>query len=151
MYKRAGSIVLGCALMMNLTGCGMISEWLGGAKEVAQQEFGAKELLRKYEWFKNASATLDKKRADIKVYEASLVNMVADYEGVKRSEWARTDRENMNQWRAELAGVKASYNSIAGQYNAQMAKANWAFTNKGSLPTGATQVLPRKVRNYVSQ
>ena len=37
---------------------------------------------------------------------------------------------------------------LAAEYNAQMAKFNWAFTNQGKLPAGATEVLPREFKPY---
>ncbi len=122
--------------------------WFGEAATVAREEFGPREMLRKYEWFKDASANLDKKKADIGVYEARIVGLEGDYEGTPRSEWPRSDREQLNLWRTEVAGVRASYNGLAAEYNAQMAKFNWRFANAGDLPEGATVALPREYRTY---
>lgn len=125
--------------------------WYGGVKlfsyfnetaQVAQKEFGAKALLKKYEWFKDASAQLDKKMADIQVYEHRLK------EPVSRD---RLDREQRNLWLNELSGVKASYNSLAAEYNSQMAKINWAFANAGQLPPGASEPLPRSHKPYIGE
>jgi len=73
------------------------------------------------------------------------------YGSAARKEWAREDREQFNVWSSEVAGVKASYNSLAAEYNAQMAKMNWRFTNVGMLPQGATQPLPREYKPYVEE
>lgn len=113
------------------------------AVAVAAAEVAPKELLRKYQWFKDASAQLDKKVADIAVYEAR-VNAVR-----LMSEPSRADKEQLYVWISEVAGVKASYNQLASEYNAQMAKINWRFTNVGDLPQGAVQPLPREYKPYI--
>ena len=123
----------------------------GEAVDVGMEEAGPRALLKKYQWFKDASAQLDKKQADIKVYEARFKSMEEGYKGQRRSEWAREDREQYNLWTSELAGIKASYNGLAAEYNSAMAKINWAFCNQGDLPKGADQPLPREYKPYVTQ
>ena len=125
--------------------------WFGEAGRVAKEEFGPRAMLQKYEWFKDAAAQLDKKKADIRVFDTNVKTMESDYAGKSRSEWDRTDKEQMNQWRLEVAGIKASYNGLAAEYNAQMAKFNWRFANKGMLPEGATEVLPREFKPYTAE
>ena len=63
-------------------------------------------------------------------------------------QWPREDREQFNLWEQEVAGIKASYNMLAADYNAQMAKFNWAFAERGKLPEGATDPLPREYKPY---
>lgn len=121
------------------------------AKDTAFKEFKPSELLKKYEWFKDASAQLDKKIADVKVYESRLETITRAYEGVARKDWPRDDREQLSLWQSELAGVKASYNDLAAEYNAQMAKFNWRFCNAGTLPQGATEPLPREYKPYIEK
>jgi hypothetical protein len=120
------------------------------AADVAHEEFGPKALLTKYEWFKDASAQLDKKRADIDVYRRRLEIMDEDYGDTPRKDWDRTDKEQRNVWLAELAGVKSSFNGLAAEYNAAMAKFNWAFAERGKLPAGATEPLPREFKPYTN-
>lgn len=59
------------------------------------------------------------------------------YKGIPRNEWARDDRELHAVLSGELSGIKASYNSLAAEYNSQMSKMNWRFTNIGELPADA--------------
>ncbi len=127
-----------------LSGC----DWFRESKQVAQEELGPKELLRKYEWFKNASSQLDKKHADIKVYQKRVTTMSKDYVDLPRNKWPREDREQYNLWQSEVAGIKASYNTLAAEYNSQMSKINWRFTNVGELPKGAETPLPREFKPY---
>lgn len=127
--------------VLPLTGC-------GEAVQVAKEEFGPRAMLQKYEWFKDAAAQLDKKQADIQVYKMKLTSLEEDYAGVSRKDWPRTDREQKSIWQAEVAGVIASFNGLAAEYNAQMSKFNWAFTNAGTLPKGATVPLPREFKPY---
>jgi hypothetical protein len=137
-------LILGLALILPMRLC---SE----AADVAVDEAGPRALLKKYQWFKDASAQLDKKQADVKVYEARFKSMEESYKGHQRIEWAREDREQYNLWTSEVAGIKASYNGLAAEYNAAMVKINWAFCNKGELPKGAEQPLPREYKPYITQ
>ncbi len=127
---------------------GSTLNWCGETAQVAQQELGPNALLQKYMWLKEAHAQLDKKQADIKVYQGSLQSLADQYQGVPRTKWAREDRDAYNQKSAEIAGTIASYNDLAAQYNAKMAEVNWAFTNVGQLHKGATDPLPREYAPY---
>jgi len=127
--------------------CSVASE----TANVAQEQFGPREVLRKYEWFKNASAQLEAKQADIKVYDARLGSLKAANGDTPRSKWARDDLEQWSIWQSEAAGIRASYNSLAAEYNAQMAKFNWRFAERGQLPQGASDPLPREFKPYVEE
>jgi len=108
--------------------------WFSETGQVIQSEFGPEAGLKKYEWFKDAAAELQKKRADIAVYEKRLRDLEKSYQNIERQKWSREDREQFNVWLSEIAGIKASYNQLAAEYNAQMAKFNWRFANTGDLP-----------------
>lgn len=125
--------------------------WFGEAAKVTQEEFGPRAMLDKYEWFKDAAAQLEKKQADIMVYERRMRMLEKSYLGVSRNKIPRDDREQHNVWSSEVAGVKASYNTLAAEYNAQMAKFNWRFANVGELPKGADKPLPREFKPYTTQ
>ncbi len=132
-----------------ISGVGYVFGWFGEAAKVAQQEFGPQAMLQKYEWFKDAAAQLDKKQADIKVYQGRLDSMKADYEGTKRKDWDRTEKEQFSQWQTEVAGVTASYNGLAAEWNAQISKFNWK-PFQGDLPAGASDLLSRQFAPYQS-
>lgn len=125
--------------------------WFGEVAKVAQEEFGPRAMLDKYEWFKDAAAQLEKKQADIMVYDGRMTAMNETYKDFARQKWPREDREQYNVWSSEVAGVKASYNTLAAEYNAQMAKFNWRFANVGELPKGADTPLPREFKSYTAQ
>lgn len=138
-------LVLGSIVGIILSkGC----SYAGKVAAVTEQQLDPALLLKKYEWFKNVAAECDKKLADIEVYKSRLTNMERDYEGTPRKDWDRTDKEQFNLWEQEVAGVVASYNSLAAEYNAAMSKINYSFTNIGSLPKGAANPLPREIREY---
>lgn len=124
--------------------------WFSETAQIAKEEFGPRAMLKKYEYFKDVAAQLDKKRGDVGIYQSRISSMVQDYEGSKRKDWDRTDKEQMSTWQSEVSGVKASYNALAADYNSQMSKFNWAFTNVGSLPKGAIDTLPREFKEYLS-
>ena len=139
-------LVLVVALIVTtFTSCRYVSD----AQDTAFNEFKPSALLKKYEYYKDASAALDKKVADIGVYTSRILDLKDQYKGVPRKDWARDDREQMSIWQSELAGIKASYNTLASEYNAAMAKFNYAFCNVGELPKGATSPLPREFKTYI--
>ncbi len=126
-------------------------KWCTNAADTVYKETSPDALLKKYEWFKNASAEADKKLADIEVYKSRQKSMEESYTGVPRKDWSTVDKEQYNLWQQEVAGVIASYNSLAAEYNSQMSKINWAFTNVGDLPKGATTPLPRELKPYLTK
>jgi hypothetical protein len=129
---------------------GSVFGWFSEAAQVAKQEFGPKAMLTKYEWFKNASAALSAKQAGIGVLDERVKQIEADYQGVSRVKWDRTDKENVNLWRQEVAGLKLSYNNLAAEWNAQISKFNWRpFI--GDLPPGAEQVLTKEFAPYKTE
>jgi hypothetical protein len=142
-------VLMVLAVGMSVIGYGL--GWFGEAAEVVREEFGPRAALEKYEWFKDAAAQLDKKKADIKVYESRFTNMKESYGETPRKDWDRTDKEQFNVWNGEMVGVIASYNSLAAEYNAQMAKFNWQFANVGELPAGADTPLPREFKPYETE
>jgi len=141
-------ILLVMLLVAVLGGISYIGGFFTETGQVIKEEFGPRAMLEKYEWFKDAAAELDKKNADIQVYQSRLNSMKESYEGLKRWEWGRTDKEQFNLWNQEVAGVVASFNGLAAEYNSQMAKFNWKFANKGMLPQGANEPLPREFKTY---
>jgi hypothetical protein len=151
---KAIYIVIALAVLISIpiavVSCSALG-WVGDAATVAREEVAPKTLLKKYEWFKDTAATLDKKNADIDVYGKRLEVLNSNYKDVPRAQWARDDREQSNQCASELAGIKASFNSLAAEYNSAMSKINYSFCNVGTLPEGASQALPREFREYKTQ
>ena len=146
---KVGLAIIAFSVLFGVIGYGL--GWFGEAATVAQKEFGPSAMLQKYEYFKDAAAQLEKKQADITVYDGRIKAMDATYKDLPRQKWPREDREQYNTWSSEVAGVKASYNSLAADYNAQMAKFNWRFANVGELPNGADKPLPREFKAYTTQ
>jgi hypothetical protein len=119
----------------------------GQTCSLLNKEFSAESLLKKYEWFKNTASMLDAMSASLEIKEAE-VKLMENSLSPDKTQWSRIDKEMLFQSQKELMGMKMAYNNLAGQYNAQMSKVNWQFTNMGSLPHGATVVLPREFRAY---
>lgn len=144
--NKLSALVILIAIILCI-GC----QWTNDAQKTIYNEVSPQALLKKYTWFKDTSAELNKKLADIKVYESKFKSLESQYRGEPRNKWLRSDTESWNQWNAEVAGVKASYNSLAAEYNSAMSKINYAFCNVGSLPQGATEPLPREFAQYVEK
>lgn len=135
-------------LGIGMKGCSIASGLANKAVDVAVAQVDPALMLKKYEWFKDAAAQCDKKLADIRVYDGRLKSLVDSYSGTPRGQWSREDREQYNIWISEVSGIQASYNMLAADYNAAMAKINYAFCNVGSVPAGG-QPLPREFREYI--
>lgn len=128
---------------------GGVLGWFGEAQQVAREEFGPRAILKKYEWFKTAAAELDAKKQGIQVLQTRIDSLRADYEGVPRREWDRIDKQNMNVWYQEVAGMKLSFNNLAAEWNAQISKFNWKpFV--GDLPPGAEETLSKQYAPYIT-
>jgi hypothetical protein len=142
-----GLVCLVFVLTIALSIGGCVLGWFGRAVDVVQQQVDPFELQRKYELFKDEAAQLDKKKADIAVYEKRFHAFGS--KGVDCPQTLnRTAFEQCMVWEQEVSGIIASYNSLAAEYNAQMAKWNYAFTNVGQLPKGADVPLPREYKPY---
>jgi hypothetical protein len=133
--------IIGLAILIPT--CAGIS-YFGEAAAVTREQLAPRELLRKYEWFKDAAAALDAKSATIERIRSQGKLL----EGTPRAEWAREDRQQWNVWQSELTGTIGSYNLLAADYNAAMAKINYAFCNVGEMPRGLGAPLPREFRSY---
>ena len=132
--------------------CNTASKFVNNGLKTAYEEFKPEELLRKYEWLKDAAAQCDAKLATLSAYEMRFKSLKPSYgsDSLKRRSWQRTDIEQWNVWESEYLGVKASYNDLVAQYNAAMVKFNYRFCNAGDLPAGATQTLPREFKPYIT-
>ena len=108
-----GFIVGGFVFGLLQRSCSIVDK----AADVAAEQIDPALLLKRYEWFKDVAAQCDKKLADIEVYKTRARNMESDYDGVARKDWDRTDKEQFNLWEQEVAGIIASYNSLAAEYN----------------------------------
>lgn len=131
-------LFLVCVLVC-LGGVGYVGGWFTDAAGVAKDEFGPRNALVKYEWFKDASAALDAKAKNISVYEADIKRFENDYEGVLKKDWSRTDADAYNLKQQELIGLKASYNNLVAEYNANSKKFNWNFANVDNIPQNYTE------------
>lgn len=109
--------------------------WFAEAGQVAKEEFGPRASLKKYEWFKDASSQLEKKKEDINIYSERISSFESDYDGVSRKDWDRIDKQTYSQYQQELAGVRSSYNKLAAEYNANSEKFNWSlYKGESDIP-----------------
>lgn len=103
------------------------------------KEFDASALLKKYEYFKDLSAGIDKCRADIEVYESEI-------QTINPSD----DQFYLQQRKSELLGIISMHNKLCSEYNSAMAKFNYRFTNVGGLPESNLEPLPREYKPYIN-
>jgi hypothetical protein len=117
-----------------------VLRYCGNAADTVHKEFSASALLKKYESFKDLSAAIDSKRADLNAYKANL----QDYK-IKDKD----DKFYYEQSKAEAMGILMMHNQLVAQYNAGMSKFNYAFCNVGTLPASNLEPLPREYKPYL--
>lgn len=110
------------------------------AGQTVYNEFKASSLLKKYEYFKDLSAAIDKKRADIEMYQSEIETFTE-----------KDDAFYIQQRKSELLGIIAMHNQLCSEYNSAMSKFNYRFTNAGDLPAGAVTPLPREYKPYINK
>lgn len=126
-----------CLSLVFMT-CNMFSD---GVKTVEEQ-YKPSALLKKYEYFKDLSGGIDKKDADIQMYQAEISSMRG------------TDKEDkfyLEQRKSELMGIISIRNQMCAEYNIAMSKFNYAFCNKGTLPQTNLDPLPREYKPYINK
>lgn len=150
--KIFGISVLVILSLIILSFVGLGIRMCNNGQKVIYDQFKPEELLRKYEWFKDCSSSLDAKIATLGTYETRFQSLKKGYgaDSLNRSKWSRDDREQYNIWESEYLGIKSSYNQLAADYNSQMSKFNWRFCNRGDLPQGADIPLPREYKPYIN-
>lgn len=133
-----GKVIAGVAGFVVLIGSVSVVSytlgWFGEGATVVQQEFGPRKSLIKYEWFVDQSNAIKARENDISLYEDRIKSLEDQYKDVQRKDWPRDDREGHNQQKAELAGIKASYNDLVREYNANSQKFNWNYANPNQIP-----------------
>lgn len=153
-YLGYGIVLLIGLFLISITinTCNTAGKFVNNGINTAYKEFKPEELLRKYEWFKDASSQCEQKLATLQTYESRFSNLKKEYgaDSLKRKNWDRTDREQWNVWQSEYLGMKASYNDLSGQYNSAMAKFNYGFCNAGQMPMGSMQPLPKEFKPYIT-
>lgn len=128
------------AIALGLTAFFFIISFIGDGCKTAKKEFAPSALLKKYEYFKDLSAGIDRKRADIEVYKEDLstANRIT-----KDGEFYYQQRKS------ELIGIISIHNGLCAEYNSAMSKFNYRFTNKGDLPESNMEPLPREYKPYI--
>lgn len=108
--------------------------WINEGATVAREEVGPRAALKKYEWFKDASATIEEKGHTIRVYEMNRTDMFESYGSIPRKDWDTLDKRQYNQWSMEITGIKASYNKVVKEYNSASSKFNWNLFDTVDIP-----------------
>lgn len=149
-YFGWGVLILIGLFFLNLIlgTCNTANKMVDNAQKVVYEEFKPEELLKKYSWFKDASAQLDGMVATLGAYETREKKRDERY-GKDALKWPRDVQDQADVAQSEYIGIKANYNQLAAQYNANMVKFQTKFCNVGDLPKGATVALPREYKPYI--
>lgn len=148
MIWKWGLLIVGVIVVFGAIAYGL--GWIGETGQVAQDEFGPKAALEKYEWFINQAAAIDKMDKDIKLYEARRADVETKYAkyGDPKS-WAPSTQAQYNQEsqtaRDDLLSIISQRNNLVKDYNAQSGKFNWSpFETKPDRPAKSYADYPVK-------
>lgn len=123
---------IGVFILILVIGANVLGFFGDGAK-LLKQELSPTAIQKKYEWFKDASASLDAKSAAIEVNKQAVTDLQETY-GKDMKSWPRDVRQDLSMTRAELRGSILSYNRLRAEYNSQSSKWNWErFEGKSPL------------------
>jgi hypothetical protein len=132
------ALIIGATIVAII--CVSVIRSCGNTAYTVHKEFSASALLKKYEYFKDLSAAIDSKRADLNAYKTNL----QDYT-IKDKD----DKFYYEQSKAEAMGILMMHNQLVSEYNAGMSKFNYAFCNVGTLPASNLEPLPREFKPYL--
>lgn len=118
-------------LSVLIGGLGYVFGWFGEAAKVAQDEFGAKAALTKYEWFINQANNIEKMDKDINLFEARTKSVDEQYKGYGEdmAKWpphiSMQYNKERQQAREDLIAIASQRNNLVKEYNASSEKFNW--------------------------
>ncbi len=115
-----------------------IMGYCSNGAQVAMKEYSPSAMLKKYEYFKDMSAAIDSKRANIDLQRQAL------------EMYSRED-PNYQITQAELLGIISIHNDLCSEYNSAMSKFNYRFCNKGTLPESNLTPLPKEMKPYINK
>jgi hypothetical protein len=122
--------LMALSVIVGIIGYGL--GWFGEAAQVAQQEFGPKAALTKYQWFIDQQNAIQKMDQDVRMYEARVKKVDDQYAtyGTDRSKWPPDVRVQYNhenqQAREDLLAIASQRNNLVKEYNADSEKFNWS-------------------------
>jgi uncharacterized protein YqgQ len=132
------------AALIGLTILSITMRGCNDAATTVNKEFNASALLKKYEGFKNLSAAIDEKRAEIEMYQSEIQEMS------QNKAMDKEDKFYYQQRKSELIGIISTHNRLCADYNSAMSKFNYSFTNTGDLPATNLEPLPREIKPYIN-
>lgn len=133
-WIKFGGLLIGIGIFIIIVSSVLRS--CGNTTDTIHKEYSTSALLKKYNDFKDLASAIDNKKAGIVAYENEIKTL------------DKSDKVEYNQMRAELRGMVMIYNNLVAQYNSNMSKANYAFTNAGQMPASNLTPLPREYREY---
>lgn len=142
------AILIGIAVILGLSIFFATCNYLHSGARVIQKEFSPEAMLKKYEWFKNQSAAIQKAQKDIANLKAES-DIKGQYEqdnGKDHSKWSplalNSYQEELSLNKQQRLAQVSNTNSLIAEYNAQSAKFNWAgFMTRDDLPPQSFEAI----------
>lgn len=129
-------------VLMIISVIGFIGGMFNDSLKTVEEQYAPSALLKKYEYFKDLSGAIDKKDADIQMYQSEIATMPSE---------TKDDKFYLQQRKSELLGIISIRNSMCAEYNIAMSKFNYKFCNKGEMPATNLEPLPREYKPYINK
>ncbi len=127
--------LLAIAAIVGLTIFSHTMGWFNQAANVAQEEFGPRAALEKYEWFKNQAAAIKTAELSRDQFKNSLTKLENDQLNTKDIVSMQLMEGRIVQARNDLAAFEANLKNLKEEYNAASAKFNWQMFKDNDVPT----------------
>lgn len=132
--KKFGTHIILPFLLLSLCigAFGFVTGIFGEAADTAQETYGAKAAVRKYEWFKD-------KYNNIQNYDVQYKTAVSSFKTFKkdagpRSDWTFEDKQEYSRLQSVAQGLRNQRNSVVAEYNSASEKATWSVFQTNDLP-----------------
>lgn len=122
-------LVMAIAIVVGIAGYTL--GWFGEGMQVAQEEFGPRAMLKKYEWFIDQANRIEKMDRDITLFKDRVVTTDKQYESYgDKQKWSLDVRVQYNRaietTQTDLLAVASQRNGLVQEYNAASEKFNWS-------------------------
>lgn len=129
---KVALLFIGCIIA--LSGISYVAGWFGQAADVAQEEFGPRAALQKYEWFKDQAAAIKTAELSRDQFKSSLKDLEEKQEKAPDAISRQLMEGNVTNARNDLTAFEANLKNLKEEFNAASAKFNWSAFKDSDIP-----------------
>lgn len=128
--RRFFFMIIGFSILASIVG--YASGWFKEAGQVAQEQFGPRGALSKYEWFRDKNESIIGVKIKTKNAKADLEAFTAA--AGPRDKWTFEDKQEWARLSAVATATKNILSEMVAEYNANSKKFNYEAFRANDLP-----------------